>query len=122
MTDTKQCITCKERKPLDMYSKRTGSKDGKQSFCRGCANAERKALYKKVGLMKLEAGCAHCGYNAHPQALHYDHLDPSTKKAGISTLVGKVRTWSTIEKEMAKCQVLCSNCHAVKTHPRCHSA
>jgi len=122
MTDTKRCSTCKEWKSLDMYAKKTEAKDGKQGHCRGCANIKRTALYKKVGLMKLEAGCAHCGYNAHSHALQYDHLDPNTKTGAVSRLISDMKCWSSIEKEMAKCQVLCANCHAVKTHPRCHSA
>ena len=122
MTDTKRCSTCKEWKSLDMFSKNRTKKDGKQSSCRGCANQERRALYKKVALIKLEAGCAHCGYNAHSQALQCDHIDPANKLQGVSDLVGLGAKWPTIEKEMAKCQVLCANCHAVKTHPRCHSA
>ena len=122
MTDTKRCSTCKEWKPLDSYTKNGKNKDGKQYYCRGCANHGRKAIYKKVGLMKLGAGCAHCGYNAHSHALHYDHIDPANKLNCVSALIRLGAKWSIIEKEMAKCQVLCSNCHAVKTHPRCHSA
>jgi hypothetical protein len=49
----------------------------------------------------------------HPAALHFDHLDPATKKFKISTSLS--RRWADVLVEIAKCVVRCANCHAVQT-------
>lgn len=64
-----------------------------------------------AGNLKMERGCAQCGYRKHPCALQFHHLDPSTKKFTI----GRTNEWSInmLASEIAKCIVLCANCHAV---------
>lgn len=63
--------------------------------------------------MKLAAGCVDCGYNQAPEALHFDHVDPATKVAGLSQM------WSAsqarLDAEIAKCVIRCANCHAIRT-------
>ena len=74
--------------------------------------------------IKSASGCALCGWNVHPSALHFDHLDPSSKYRNrkgkpvhIADMVkGNRYALSTILVEIAKCRVLCANCHAIHTH------
>lgn len=74
--------------------------------------------------IKLDLGCETCGYNEYPQALQFDHLDPSTKyRTANGSLVhlsdmikGNRYSLPTILREIEKCRVLCANCHAVYTH------
>ncbi len=74
--------------------------------------ARRAELTKLKQDIKMERGCAVCGYDKHPAALHFDHIDPSTKKYSLgNNTVPK----SKVLEEIAKCQVLCANCHAEKT-------
>lgn len=77
---------------------------------------------------KIDKGCEAvdidgnaCGYNAHPSALQFDHIDPTTKyrtKNGNvmhpSQMVRLKR--SVLIAELEKCRVLCANCHMVYTH------
>lgn len=72
--------------------------------------AERRKMLADI---KLAQGCARCGYNEHPAALHFNHLDPTTKSFRIGSQVS--RSWAKLEEEMAKCEVLCANCHAIHT-------
>ena len=59
-----------------------------------------------------EKGCERCGYNKCHQAIHYHHLDPSTKKYNIATAVSSQHlAWETVQEEMSKCIRVCSNCH-----------
>lgn len=63
---------------------------------------------------KSERGCESCGFNVHPAALHFHHLDPATKKFNIA----HAAEYSKIENlmvEIDKCIVLCANCHAIRT-------
>lgn len=80
---------------------------------------------KMLDKIKTDLGCAECGYNAHPRALQFDHIDPETKyrtKSGKlvhpSDMIGLSN--STILAEIAKCRVLCANCHAIRSHEEKH--
>jgi hypothetical protein len=61
--------------------------------------------------------CHDCGGVFHPDAMDFDHRDPSTKVANISELqvLGRRRK---LAAEMAKCDLVCSNCHRVRTARR----
>lgn len=77
-------------------------------------------LVKRWKLMK---GCALCGYKKHPAALVMDHIDPSTKCPTLSNHRRSYNpSWSKdrLKQEMAKCQVLCANCHQVRTFDEGH--
>lgn len=66
--------------------------------------------------IKMERGCADCGYRAHPAALHFDHLPGTTKISEVSTLARRGR--ADLLAEIAKCEVVCANCHAIRTAER----
>jgi hypothetical protein len=51
--------------------------------------------------------------------LQFDHVS-SDKTANVSKLVGQGYGWSTIEKEIQKCEVVCANCHARRTAQQWH--
>ena len=62
---------------------------------------------------KERKGCAECGYNAQGCALDFDHLDRSTKIAPVSRLA--LGSLKKLFLEIRKCQVLCRNCHQIKS-------
>lgn len=66
---------------------------------------------------KIDHGCADCGYNAHSAALEFDHRPGSIKLFNVGEKIG---TWSMtrLMEEIAKCEVVCANCHAVRTESR----
>lgn len=66
--------------------------------------------------IKLEAGCADCGYREHPAALQFDHLPGTHKLFRLSH--SAQRAWHLVLAEVAKCEVVCANCHAVRTATR----
>ncbi len=76
----------------------------------------RRHYTELLGWIKLVAGCARCGYMEHPHALQFDHLPGTAKAFELGT--SSSRTLEAIEAELAKCQVLCANCHAVTTAER----
>ena len=69
-----------------------------------------RAFIKRV---KIKFGCADCGYKDHAAALHFDHRDPKEKTGGVSTMAGS--SLRKIKREMRKCDVVCANCHAIRT-------
>jgi hypothetical protein len=74
--------------------------------------------------IKVERGCEECGFNTHPSALQFDHIDPATKyrtKSGkivhpSDMIKGGRYALETVLAEIAKCRILCANCHAIYTH------
>lgn len=65
-----------------------------------------------VNRVKTEYGCDECGFNSHPAALDFDHIDPSTKSFLIPRKVGNGNLKALIA-EIRKCRILCANCHRV---------
>lgn len=47
--------------------------------------------------------------------LEFDHVDPSTKVATISSLLASSAPIDVLETELKKCQLLCEACHQEKT-------
>lgn len=83
----------------------------------------RRAKVAFISEWKAARGCAWCG-EKDPVVLDCDHIDPSTKDDRLRARLGqraKVKwglsalSWADLEAELAKCQVLCANCHRRKT-------
>ena len=70
-----------------------------------------------INKVKLEKGCAQCGYNAHPAALDFNHIHPEEKLFSIS---GSYRSLEETAKEITKCEVLCANCHRIHSQENGH--
>ncbi len=85
-------------------------KDRNAEYNRGRAGTRQEL----VNAYKTERGCLICGFNEDPVALDLDHLSPEEKVAGVSRLL-RYASWEAVLAELEKCQVLCSNCHRVKT-------
>jgi hypothetical protein len=77
------------------------------------STAERIAWTKGY---KMAMGCADCGYNAHPAALDFDHLPGNEKIRDIKS--GAQLGWAALQAEVAKCEVVCANCHRIRTAER----
>lgn len=60
--------------------------------------------------------CDDCGVQHPPYVMQFDHRDPATKKFNISQAAQHSRA-DTLE-EIAKCDIVCANCHAVRTFER----
>jgi 5-methylcytosine-specific restriction endonuclease McrA len=94
--------------------------------CKRC-RMQRVIDWRRRAKLRLiaEAGgcCQICGYDRYSGALHFHHRDPSSKEFGIARK-GVTRSIEKIRAEVAKCVLLCSNCHAeveagVATLPAC---
>lgn len=88
--------------------------------CMECTTTRGTQLYwanrNFANALKVERGCADCGYNAHPAALQFDHLPGVVKACKVSALMMSSR--KRLLAEIAKCDVVCANCHAIRTVER----
>lgn len=62
---------------------------------------------------KAQRGCADCG-ETDPIVLEFDHLDGKEFTIGSHRVMSMPKIWL----EVAKCEVVCSNCHKRRTHYR----
>jgi ribosomal protein L44E len=106
--------TVEERKAYDRaYYQRT--KDRYNASRRGGIRKHTQKRRAMLNRIKLERGCADCGYNAHAIALDFDH-HTGEKVKGVSALY--VHSLETLMAEIAKCDVVCANCHRIRTAQR----
>ena len=54
--------------------------------------------------------CVRCGQD-DPDLLDYHHRDPSTKCFKIADAIRLVKNRNKVLAEIAKCDLLCANCH-----------
>lgn len=91
-----------QRMPADPYKRRLA-----MARCKARARAKSRAWV----LAHLQAHpCVDCG-ETDPKVLEFDHVDPATKQHNVSRMVSDGFSLASIEREVAKCQVRCCNCH-----------
>jgi hypothetical protein len=70
----------------------------------------------------LRGGCMDCGYAnwERSHVLHFDHRPEEQKVLSVSMMVCRSGTYSLedMQTEMDKCDLVCSNCHKVRTRER----
>ena len=76
----------------------------------------RKLKSEYVNMVKMTRGCKDCGYNQFVEALEFDHVK-GEKTFGIAKRLGNI-TWELLARELDKCEVVCSNCHRIRTFLR----
>ena len=129
---TKICNKCKLEKSVNDFHRR---KDKWQPYCKLCKKEhdaayrlehmdyfeerrrkQRKALVEWYQDLKRNP-CVDCNGTFHPKAMQYDHLPGSEKIDSVSALLGRGSKRLVLE-EIAKCELVCANCHAVRTDDR----
>ncbi|MFJ1700352.1 hypothetical protein ACIOHC_35775 [Streptomyces sp. NPDC088252] len=121
--DLRECRSCHQIFPISTFKGRGNRNPGQRhTMCNRCLYVRytRPAADKKtkeVQDYKVRKGCVDCGYNNHPAALEFDHLPEFVKKFNIMEKVGSY-SMKKIWEEIAKCDVVCANCHAVRTNER----
>jgi hypothetical protein len=141
--NTKTCTRCKEEKPnteeffRPYYpSEIKQGRSGLHVACRTCltkahtdwgrknaklvnnsARKQRHTLADWVDTFK-DVPCTDCGVKYPPYVMDFDHLPEYIKSAGVPRLVNMRRPKSVIKAEIDKCEVVCANCHRLRTKER----
>lgn len=79
------------------------------------AQSARGLERKRQLLLQAGGKCTRCGYSRNLAALTWHHLDPKQKRFNLDMRALSNRSLQEIEVEVAKCIVLCANCH-METH------
>lgn len=103
-----RCVNChriKTSKTVLQHQKVIGSATYKR-------NSEKYAERDRI---KTSRGCADCGYNENPVALDFDHVR-GVKLKPVSQMMS--HGLEDILREIDKCDVVCANCHRIRTYNR----
>jgi hypothetical protein len=74
---------------------------------------KKRGLARKQTLVKMAGGCCtRCGYDRNLAALTFHHTDPDAKGFKLDMRSLSNRRWDAITAELAKCILVCHNCHA----------
>lgn len=83
------------------------TKEQRQVYMQQRYNAQRTKF-----IIRLGGVCVKCGAT---EGLEFDHIDPDLKSFDVGRLFGKKRL-PAVYAELAKCQLLCGDCHQAKTN------
>lgn len=116
----KTCTKCKENKEDILFSV-------SQAWCKKCDNeyhklhyTQNKAYYYEkskrqrlklqnhANSIKSSSGCLRCN-EKDIACLDFHHL--GSKEDNIANIINKGRSLESLQKEIEKCIILCSNCH-----------
>lgn len=131
------CPLCETPKPLTpeyWYRERVGS-DTLRNPCKDCMNSRRRAWFKAnpdrrnakaredrrrrrewLDSLKADKPCLDCGGEFPPYVMDFDHRDPATKLHNVARMLDRNRPETEILAEIAKCDLVCANCHRIRTH------
>jgi hypothetical protein len=129
---TKVCSECGKRKDVKLFRVRG---NGRQGSCKKCRSSYDKKHYKRRTDLYLKRNerrkevvaewfaelkdkhCMDCGGKFPPCVLEFDHREGEKKEGTISNLVHGFRT-KAARAEIKKCDLVCANCHRIRTHMR----
>jgi hypothetical protein len=138
--ERRRCGRCGAEKPLEEFAWRRKAKGQRHNYCRPCHSAYHREHYLKnkqryidqAGRRKRAIAevrfryileyfrshpCTDCE-ESDPLVLEFDHV--GEKNFNVSTAL-RVRNWQSILEEIAKCEVVCANCHRRRTARRSRS-
>ena len=127
----RRCGRCGRQLPFSAFA-RYGA--GLQSYCRRCKReydaewyrtnkAKRKAKVRADRLsqvewldsLKRDKPCGDCGRIYPPYVMEWDHLPGTEKTLVLSDVRRAAHSRERILREIAKCELVCANCHRERT-------
>lgn len=77
------------------------------------ANDRARKIKVFLAEYKIKEGCKDCGYKKHHSALDFDHI-----KGKKEINIAFAKSINQAKKEIEKCEVVCSNCHRIRSYNR----
>ena len=116
----RKCTKCGLKASTDadlvLFMSHPHCKYGRTNLCYKCRYGYKQghAAKKQERLDDLkDVPCADCGVRYPPRVMDFDHVR-GEKKFIMSQGVWH-RSWESILEEVEKCDVVCSNCHRLRT-------
>ena len=110
---------CKECQRI--YSREHYATHGHKANIRRYVHHKASRRARRLLLRQLKSGpCVECGGTFHTAAMDFDHVR-GEKLFEIGSPVGLGVSRARLDDEIAKCDLVCANCHRVRTFNRRHS-
>ena len=74
-------------------------------------NKKKKEMIEYVKTIKEKTPCTDCGLN-------YPYYVIQDDKIATINILARSGSWKKLLKEIEKCEVVCANCHAIRTYQR----
>ena len=136
----KQCTKCEEYKNEIDFAWKNKAKNKLNSWCKSCqsdyaqehyklntqyyrdkakiSNEAQIAKNKAYMNAKKNVPCTDCGNHYPLYVMDFDHLNSKEFNISHGLTLGHER----LKREIDKCEVVCSNCHRIRTHERRNNA
>ena len=75
----------------------------------------RQVIRQYVNDIKASSPCKDCGVSYPYYVMDFDHIG---EKSNIVSQLVKTNNLSALKQEVEKCELVCSNCHRVRTFKR----
>jgi hypothetical protein len=85
-----------------------------QRVCRLNGRAQLRAFYESL---KAGKPCADCGGVFDPECMDWDHVR-GVKRFNVKQAVASRLGRATLLREVDKCELVCANCHRLRTKQR----
>jgi hypothetical protein len=135
------CLKCGNKKKDTDFAWKSKTKGTRQSRCRACKRTynefwyeanktqQKSAVKERNTSLRIEASrlreeaknkpCHDCKGVFPSYIMEFDHRDPTTKTSCVSEIAAhSLKALEMIRAEIQKCDVVCANCHKIRTHFR----
>jgi hypothetical protein len=134
------CVACGATKPIEDYHVKSKATGARHSRCKSCMREYSKQHYeankqtyidrardgkhksrdrKREVVARLKTKpCMDCGVAYPHYVMEFDHRSGEVKVDAIANAKNRMQKWGDFEAELAKCDVVCANCHRARTYMR----
>lgn len=110
------CANCHRVRTVRAERLRSGSSSTKRTKETERWRARRRAQGWMLAQLR-DRPCVDCRKTFLPFVMEFDHRDPATKRSTVTRMLGRAGL-DGILAEVAKCDIVCVNCHRERTYRR----
>ena len=111
------CANCHRVRTRDRSRRRPEEKLPRSLYLSELERVERWLAHQDAIDRLKSVACADCGGSFPTCSMDFDHVDPSAKLNSVSRMMGK-GSLELMLAEAAKCDIVCANCHRLRTFRR----
>lgn len=133
--ETSCCTYCLQVKPVSEFSFRNLKRQIKHRHCKKCQKDVNKKFYtdnpqrveeikrkqqelRAIVIRLKSEPCLDCGVSYNWWQMDFDHRPGETKTQMVSKMIKHGISEAALRNEIAKCDLVCANCHRNRTYLR----
>lgn len=124
----KQCLECERQYNREYYASNLRYFEDYRKRNRKHYREQNVEILRRTRAERYQAyeflkslPCTDCKVSYPPYVMDHDHRDPLLKTGNVSEMVKTPGIpWERVLEEVSKCDLVCANCHRIRTHQRKH--